>query len=142
MKKLITILCLVLALSSALPVANAETDSAAMEQLMTLLDHCGELNDWKGTLNEWFAPYKTRVDKGETLSDSEMEVIFAYTNLAVDMMYVFIAESGLLGDGDDNTDTDLKEIVDQLQSFYEAGYLTQPKYFENIAVVFDRLVTK
>lgn len=143
MKKLICLLMVALMVLTV-SFSYAETDTGWMlERLMILTDHAGKMNDWKEELNTWLADYKERIDNGETLSSDEMNVIFAYVDLAIDMQYILLAETALLGEGESNsTDTDLRETADSIRMFYEKGLITQEKYIESISPIFERLVSK
>ena len=143
MKKLI---CLLIAVSMLLSTsfAYAESNSELFSnEFMTLLDHAGKMNDWKEELNTWFADYKARIDNGEVLSSYEMDVIFAYVDLAIDMTYVYLAEGTLLAkDGDSSVDTELRDMVDDIKTLYDAGLITQGKYMESVSSIFEGLVSK
>lgn len=143
MKKLI---CLLIAVSMLLSTsfAYAELDSGLLgNDFTTLLDHAGKMNDWKEELNTWFADYKARIDDGEVLSSEEMNVIFAYVDLAIDMTYVYLAEGTLLAkDGDSSVDTELRDMVDDIKTLYDEGLITQGKYIESISPIFESLITK
>ena len=126
MKKLI---CLLIAVSMFLSTsfAYAELDSELLRnEFMTLLDHTGKMNDWKEELNIWFAVYKARMDDGEVLSSEEMNVIFAYVDLAIDMTYVYLAEGSLLAkDGDGSVNTELRDMADSIKTLYDAGLISR-----------------
>lgn len=143
MKKLICLLVVALMVLTT-TFSYAETDTGLMlERLMTLTDHAGKMNAWKEELNSWFNEYKARIGNGETLSLDEMNVIFTYVDLAVDMTYIFLAETALLGETESNsTDADLRETADSIRMFYEKGLITQEKYIESISPIFENLVSK
>lgn len=143
MKKLICLLMVALMVLTT-SFSYAETDTRLMlERLMTLTDHAGKMNDWKEELNAWFNEYKARIDNGETLSLDEMNVIFTYVDLAVDMTYILLAETALLGETESNsTDADLRETADSIRMFYEKGLITQEKYIESVSPIFENLVSK
>lgn len=143
MEKLICLLMVALMVLTT-SFSYAETDTRLMlERLMTLTDHAGKMNDWKEELNAWFNEYKARIDNGETLSLDEMNVIFTYVDLAVDMTYILLAETALLGETESNsTDADLRETADSIRMFYEKGLITQEKYIESVSPIFENLVSK
>lgn len=143
MKKLTCLLVVALIVLTT-SFSYAETDTGLMlERLMTLTDHADKMNDWKEELNAWFGEYKARIDNGETLSSNEMNVVFAYVDLAVDMTYILLAETALLGDAESNSaDADLRETADSIKMFYEKGLITQEKYIESISTIFENLVSK
>ena len=143
MKKLFCLLILAMVILST-SFSYAETDKELMlDRLMSLTDHAGKMNDWKEELNTWFGDYKTRIDNGEVLSSYEMDVIFAYVDLAVDLNYILLAETALLGEDEStSTDADLRETTDVLKTFYEKGLITQEKYIESVSPIFERLVSK
>lgn len=143
MKKLFCLLVLAMVILST-SFSYAETDKDLMlNRLMIISDHAGEMNDWKEELNTWFGDYKARIDNGEVLSSYEMDVIFAYVDLAVDMSYIFLAETALLGEDEStSTDADLREATDVLKTFCENGSITQEEYMESVSPIFERLVSK
>lgn len=140
MKKLICLLMVALMVLTT-SFSYAETDTRLMlERLMTLTDHAGKMNDWKEELNAWFNEYKARIDNGETLSLREMSVICAYVDLAVDMTYIFLAETALLGEAE--SDSELRETVDAIKMSYGKGLITQGQYIESVSPIFENLVSK
>lgn len=140
MKKLICLLMVALMVLTT-SFSYAETDTRLMlERLMTLTDHAGKMNDWKEELNAWFNEYKARIDNGETLSLREMSVICAYVDLAVDMTYIFLAETALLGEAE--SDSELRETVDAIKMSYAKGLITQGQYIESVSPIFENLVSK
>ena len=143
MKKLICLLIVVSMLLST-SFAYAESNSELFSnEFMTLLDHAGKMNGWKEELNAWFADYKARIDDGEVLSSEEMNVIFAYVDLAIDMTYVYLAEGTLLAkDGDSSVDTELRDMVDDIKTLYDEGLITQGEYIESVSPIFESLITK
>lgn len=143
MKKLICLLVVALMVLTT-TFSYAETDTGLMlERLMSLTDHAGKMNAWKEELNAWFNEYSTRVDNGEVLSSSEMNVVYTYVDLAVDLFSIYCAEASLLNETEtDSAGSDLRENIDLIKLYYESGMVTQEKYMESVSPLFDRLVSK
>ena len=143
MKKFACLVLSVAMIMSAFPLSACAVDQAALDSFMTTLDHVAKMNEWKAELNAWFANYKTRMDDGEVLSSEEMNVIFAYVDLAIDMTYVYLAEGSLLAkDSDGSVNTELRDMVDGIKTLYDAGLITQGKYIESVSSIFEGLVSK
>nr|DAE50649.1 MAG TPA: ABC-type Fe3+ transport system, periplasmic binding protein [Bacteriophage sp.] len=135
-KRIYLVISILMLVSMSFPCAGISESSFA-SGAKTYLEHNEAMKGWKEELKTWFDTYKTRVDNGERLTDAEMELVFSYVDMAVDMSYI-LGYEGLIYTGYDYvSNNELRNITEEFKELCRAG-LSQQKYLETVAMIFEK----